>query len=87
MGIDVWLVRVGSKVNIADLPTRNQPLPFSAGKKSEYKELFKLRALVKRIGQNRFRKDDFLRGLIGAQYSLVRKERANLVALNAVFLG
>ena len=62
MGIDVWLGRVGSKVNIADRPARDQPPPFPAGNKSEYKELIRLRDLVKRIGQNRFRKGDFYEG-------------------------
>ena len=40
-GIDVWLGRVGSKFNIADLPIKNQSPPFPSGAKSEYKELFK----------------------------------------------
>ena len=61
MGIDVWLGRVGSKLNIADLPTRDPPLPFPVGSRTEYKELFKLRALVKRIGNNLFKKNDFYR--------------------------
>ena len=59
MGVDVRLGVVGSKLNIADLPTRD-PLPFPDRAETEYKELFKLKASSKRIGLNRFQKNVFL---------------------------
>ena len=42
-GIDIWLGRVGSKLNIADHPTRTEsPLPFEVKASAPYRELFKL---------------------------------------------
>ena len=60
-GIDVWLGRVGSKLNIADHPTREESsLPFKVVKTSDYKNLFKLSQIVQRAHIFKFLKSDFL---------------------------
>lgn len=60
LGIDVWLGRVGSKLNIADIPTRDKPrLPFKVLQRSQYKELFTLLDIVRRARDNVFREGDF----------------------------
>ena len=40
--IDIWIGRVGSKVNPADLPTRHTKLPFPVKRNIEFKGLFTL---------------------------------------------
>ena len=48
-GIDVWLGRVGSKLNIADHPAREESsLPFKVVKTNDYKNLPKLSQIVLR---------------------------------------
>ena len=42
LGLDVWIGRVGSKVNPADLPARNGELPFLITDRVQFKNLFKL---------------------------------------------
>ena len=50
-GIDIWLGRVGSKLNIADHPTRTESsLPFEVKTSAPYNELFKLAQIVIKAG-------------------------------------
>ena len=46
--IDIWLGRVHSKLNPADLPTRHTAVPFPVKNKSEFRELFRLLQLTKK---------------------------------------
>ena len=46
--IDVWIGRVGSSVNPADLPTRQKTLPFSIKHTIQFKSLFALLRGVKK---------------------------------------
>ena len=40
--VDIWISRVGSTVNPADLPTRNKTLPFPIQLNIQFKSLFAL---------------------------------------------
>ena len=46
--VDVWIGRVGSKVNPADLPTRQKTLPFPVQRTIQFKSLFALLCEVKK---------------------------------------
>ena len=46
--VDVWIGRVGSPANPADLPTRNKTLPFPIKRSIQFKSLFALLYEVKR---------------------------------------
>ena len=46
--IDVWIGRVSSKRNPADLPTREVQLPFKVLRRMEFNELFKLLQLTRK---------------------------------------
>ena len=60
LGIDVRLGRVGSKLNIAGIPTRDKPrLPYQALRKEQFEELFTLLDIVRRARENVFRQGDF----------------------------
>ena len=60
-GIDIWLGRVSSKMNIADHPASSmEGPPYSAQTLSEYNERFRMLMVVKRARSNCFKKDDFV---------------------------
>ena len=40
--LDVWIGRVGSKMNPADLPARVTLLPFKANRPAQFSNLYKL---------------------------------------------
>ena len=40
--IDIWIGRVKSKLNIADIPTRKGPLPFPSVPQAQFRNLYKL---------------------------------------------
>ena len=42
LSLDVWIGRVGSQVNPADLPTRGAKIPFDAPLTAQFKNLYKL---------------------------------------------
>ena len=48
LSLDIWVGRVGSKVNPADLPTRHQKLPFKAKLSTHFTGLFALMCEVKK---------------------------------------
>ena len=43
LGMAVWIGRVRSKLNAADLPTRSLPLPFDFKRISEFEQLLALK--------------------------------------------
>ena len=52
--VDVWIGRVGSPVNPADLPTRNKTLPFPIKRNIQFRSLFALLCEVKRDSACKF---------------------------------
>ena len=48
--IDIWLGRVNTKLNPADLPTRKAKIPFPVKERVEFRELFKLLQLTLKWG-------------------------------------
>ena len=47
LGVDIWIGRVGSKVNPVDLPTREKHLPFPTRRRVHFKNLFALLMVTK----------------------------------------